>query len=95
MDQVLPTQPISNFRQSQTEILELLDDGPVVLTHHGTAAGVLLSVEQYNTMVKLIRRYDDMEIIRKRLREMDEDDGSWQNVEEFEQGLYKRGLSYA
>ncbi|MFN8495708.1 MAG: type II toxin-antitoxin system Phd/YefM family antitoxin [Caldilineaceae bacterium] len=92
MDQVLPTQPISNFRQSQSEILELLEQGPVVLTHHGTAAGVLLSVAQYNTMVKLIRRYDDMEIIRKRLHEMEVDAASWQSMEEFEQGLYKRGL---
>ena len=28
MEQVLPTEPMSKFRQSQSEILELLDDGP-------------------------------------------------------------------
>jgi prevent-host-death family protein len=95
MEQVLPTEPISKFRQSQNEILDMLGDGPVVLTHHGVSAGVLLSVTQYNSMVKLIRRYDDTEIILKRLREMDQDDSSWQTLEEFDAALRSRGLIYA
>lgn len=95
MDQVLPTQPISNFRQSQSEILDMLPQGPVVLTHHGVSAGVLLSVQQYNLMVRLIRRYDDTEIIRRRLKQMEEDAESWQTIEEFDEGLRRRGLLYA
>ena len=95
MELILPTEPISRFRQSQSDILELLDDGPVLLTHHGVSAGVLISVEQYNEMVKLIRRFDDIEIIRTRLHEMAEDDESRQSLEEFDQSLRMRGLLHA
>lgn len=94
LEQVLPTEPISKFRQSQNEILDMLDEGPVVLTHHGVSAGVLLSVAQYNSMVKLIRRYDDTEIILRRLKELDEKT-SWQTLEEFDAALRARGLLYA
>ena len=95
MEQVLPTEPMSKFRQSQSEILELLDDGPVVLTHHGVSAGVLISVEQYNEMVKLIRRFDDIEIIRTRLHEMAEDEEYRQSLDEFDESLRMRGLLHA
>lgn len=95
MEQVLPTEPISKFRQSQNEILDMLDEGPVVLTHHGVSAGVLLSVAQYNSMVKLIRRYDDTELILRRLKELDESETSWQTLEEFDAALRARGLLYA
>lgn len=92
MEQVLPTEPISRFRQSQTEILEMLDRGPVVLTHHGVSAGVLIAVDQYNEMVRLIRRFDDIEIIRKRLNELEHDTATRQSLDELDQNLKLRGL---
>ena len=51
IDKVLPTQPISKFRQSGNEILDELVHGPVVLTQHGIGAGVLMSIDLYNKMV--------------------------------------------
>ena len=43
--------PISELRQRQNKILQMLPDGPVVLTQHGRASVVLVSPEQWNQMV--------------------------------------------
>ena len=43
--------PISELRQQQNKILQMLSDGPVVLTQHGRASVVLVSPEQWNRMV--------------------------------------------
>jgi prevent-host-death family protein len=92
MDKVLPTQPISKFRQAGTEILEELVHGPVLLTQHGVGAGVLLSIELYNNMVSYIRSFSDTELLRRRLLEMDEDDQSYLTLNDFDEALKQRGL---
>lgn len=92
MDRALPTQPISRFRQSGNEILDELVHGPVLLTQHGVGAGVLLSVELYNRMVSYIRSFSDIELLRRRLLEMDEDGGSYLTLDEFDEVLKQRGL---
>ena len=45
---VLPTIPITDLRTKQGEILEHLQDSPVVLTHHGRGAAVLVSTAVWN-----------------------------------------------
>ena len=51
--------PISELRQRQTKILQMLSDGPVVLTQHGRASVVLVSPEQWNQMVNEIEDLQD------------------------------------
>jgi PHD/YefM family antitoxin component YafN of YafNO toxin-antitoxin module len=50
--------PISEMRQRQTEIIELLNRNTVVLTHHGKAAAVLVKPEAWN---RLLQRLEDKE----------------------------------
>ncbi|MEZ4678192.1 MAG: type II toxin-antitoxin system Phd/YefM family antitoxin [Caldilineaceae bacterium] len=92
IDRALPTQPISKFRQAGQEILDELDRGPVLLTQHGVAAGVLLSVDLYNSMVSYIRSFDDVELIRRRLLEMDVDERTYLSLEQLDQAMKQRGL---
>ena len=51
--------PISELRQQQNKILQMLSDGPVVLTQHGRASVVLVSPEQWNQMVIQIEDLQD------------------------------------
>jgi PHD/YefM family antitoxin component YafN of YafNO toxin-antitoxin module len=55
----LPTvRPISDVRTRQAEILEKIEEGPVILANRGHAAAVLLSLDAYNA---LIARLEDAE----------------------------------
>lgn len=51
--------PISELRQQQNKILQMLSDGPVVLTQHGRASVVLVSPEQWNQMVNQLEDLQD------------------------------------
>jgi prevent-host-death family protein len=51
--------PISELRQRQNKILQLLSDGPVVLTQHGRVSVVLVSPEQWNQMVNDLEDLQD------------------------------------
>lgn len=51
--------PISELRQQQNKILQMLSDGPVILTQHGRASVVLVSPEQWNQMVNQIEDLQD------------------------------------
>lgn len=48
MDKVMPTAPISDVHLRQKELLERLDDGPVVLMSRSQPAAILVSVEEWN-----------------------------------------------
>ena len=95
LDKVIETQPISNFRKSGPEILEAVDRGPVVVTQHGLAAAVLMSVEHYNDIVSYLRAFYDAELLRRRLTDMDRDEGEFVTFEEFSRRMRERGLVYA
>jgi prevent-host-death family protein len=60
--------PISELRQQQNKILQLLSDGPVVLTQHGRASVVLVSPELWNQMVNqvedLLDALDAVEVLQ-------------------------------
>ena len=45
---VLPTLPITDLRTKQPEVLDQLQQSPVVLTHRGHGAAVLVSPRQWN-----------------------------------------------
>ena len=53
---VLPTLPITELRTKQPEILNALKQSPMVLTHRGHSAAVLVSPEQWNAQQAEIRR---------------------------------------
>lgn len=91
MDLILTTRPISEFRQNQASIMEAMESGPVVLTQHGKDAAVIMTSEYYNTIIKLLRKYQGYENISRLLADTEEP-ASWINMEEFDDGLRKRGL---
>jgi len=43
--------PISELRLRQSEVLERLPEGPVVLTQRGRAAAVLVDPDQWNSLI--------------------------------------------
>src|SRR5436305_15309754 len=53
---VLPTLPITDLRTKQPEVLQHLQETPVVLTHRGHGAAVLVSPVQWNTQQAELRR---------------------------------------
>jgi prevent-host-death family protein len=52
--------PISELRLRQSEILEQVEQAPVVLTHHGKAAAVLVHPERWNHILQHIEHLDDL-----------------------------------
>lgn len=91
MDLIPTTRPISEFRQNQASIMEAMESGPVVLTQHGKDAAVIMTSEYYNMIIKLLRKYQGYESISRLLADMEEPTG-WIKIEEFDEGLRKRGL---
>lgn len=49
------TLPISDLRFKQTETLDELKAGPVLLTRQGKAAAMLVAPEQWNSLVETIK----------------------------------------
>lgn len=92
LDRVIPAHPISKFRKASNEILDDLVKGPVVVTHNGTDAGILLSVSLYNDLITYIRSFQDAEMLNRRLAEMQGGNTSFTSFEDFRDGLKKRDL---
>lgn len=92
LDKVLPTQPISGFRTSGGEILEEIQTSPVLLTQHGSGAGILMSIELYNNMVSYIRSFERIELMQRRLSEMEDESLTVVSFEYFCQQLKERDL---
>ena len=53
---VLPTLPITDLRTKQPEVLNHLHESPVVLTHRGHGAAVLVSPMQWNQQQAELQR---------------------------------------
>jgi antitoxin YefM len=54
--------PISEFRANATDILKKIQTTrrPIILTHHGRSAGVLLAVEDYEALLAKIEVLADL-----------------------------------
>ncbi len=52
----MPTLPVSDLRNKQAEIVEQLNETPVLLTRGGHGAGVLVHPDKWNQMVREIAR---------------------------------------
>jgi len=59
MQAVMQTIPISDLRFHQAEVLDQLQERPVVLTRQGRAAAVLVSPEEWNGMVQQLEEFED------------------------------------
>lgn len=53
---VLPTLPITDLRTKQPEVLNHLHQSPIVLTHRGHGAAVLVSPTEWNRQQAEIQR---------------------------------------
>lgn len=53
---VLPTLPITDLRTKQPEVMNQLQQSPVVLTHRGHGAAVLVSPAYWNSQQAELRR---------------------------------------
>lgn len=51
--------PISQLRLKQSEVLNRLSEGPVILTQHGQGAAVLVGLEQWNRMIETLEDFQD------------------------------------
>jgi prevent-host-death family protein len=56
MSIILPTLPITDLRTKQPDVLNQLQQSPVVLTHRGHGAAVLVSPEQWNNQQRELQR---------------------------------------
>ena len=57
MHKMPPTVPISNLRNDQDEILQIMDEQPVMLTQRGKARAALVNIEQWNDIMDLLEMY--------------------------------------
>jgi prevent-host-death family protein len=73
MNRVPDLVPISEMRTNQTEILEKLKQGPIVLTHHSKAAAVLVDPAQWNRLLDELEDIRDINEIRQQESEEAQD----------------------
>ena len=52
----MPTMPVSDLRNRQAEIVQQLDETPVLLTRGGHGAGVLVHPDKWNQMTRELAR---------------------------------------
>ena len=63
--QVMPhTVPISDIKNKPTEVLELVEKGPVILTTRGSGVAVVASINEWNTMALRLARLERLMRLR-------------------------------
>ena len=63
--QVMPnTVPISDIKNKPTEVLELVEKGPVILTTRGSGVAVVTSINEWNTMAQRLARLERLMRLR-------------------------------
>ncbi len=67
----MPTFPASSMRREQGEIFRQLEKSPILFTHHGSAAGVLVHPDLWNRLIELLEDKDDTAVAQERLLEED------------------------
>ena len=75
--------PISQLRLKQSEVLNRLAEGPVILTQHGQGSAVLVSIEQWNRMIETLEDFQDAldaALIQQKIATGEEDVLEWDQV---------------
>lgn len=63
--QVMPNAvPISDIKNKPTEVLELVEKGPVILTTRGSGVAVVASINEWNTMAQRLARLERLMRLR-------------------------------
>jgi len=63
--QVMPhAVPISDIKNKPTEVLELVEKGPVILTTRGSGVAVVTSINEWNTMAQRLARLERLMRLR-------------------------------
>ena len=88
----MPTRPVSDLRLHRTEVLASLDETPIMLTHRGQGAGILVHPKAWNALIDEIDRY------RRQRRERHDrasariDAGDYLTLDQIKAELRQRGL---
>lgn len=61
------TEPISNFENEQTVILQRIKSGPVVLMQYDKPLAVLVDPERWNRLLRRVQGFERSEMIRQRV----------------------------
>jgi PHD/YefM family antitoxin component YafN of YafNO toxin-antitoxin module len=88
----MPTRPVSDLRLHQTEVLADLDDTPILLTHRGQGAGILVHPKVWNALVDEIGRYRRQRRERHNQASARIDAGDYLTLDEAKSELQRRGL---
>ncbi len=83
MQAVMQTLPISDLRFRQAEVLDHLQESPVVLTRQGRAAAVLVAPDEWNAIVCQLEDFEDaLAVMQARLEILagDEELLDWETV---------------
>ncbi len=81
----MPTIPVSDLRNKQSETLDQLGETPVMLTRGGHSAGVLVHPDTWNLLVNEVARLRRMVRADQIVAEMKA--GSYLTQEEFEKAM--------
>lgn len=88
----MPTRPVSDLRLHQSEVLAELDETPILLTHRGQGAGILVHPKAWNALI------DEIDRARRQRRERHNrasariDAGDYLTLDEVKAKLQERGL---
>ena len=88
----MPTLPVSDLRTRQAEILSRLRETPILLTHRGESAGILVHPDVWNDLVDFLDDYEDALIAVQRAEEAKDDPQVMQPLAALRRRLQVDGL---
>jgi PHD/YefM family antitoxin component YafN of YafNO toxin-antitoxin module len=83
---------VSELRLRQKEILEQLEDSPIVLAHRNRALAVLVPVDLWNSLLEELSDLRDAQIADERLAEARGDPSALRSLEEVRAELTEADL---
>lgn len=84
--------PISEIRQRQIEILQMIGRGPVTLTQRGRAVAVMVNPEQWNDLIDELEDLRDSLDAIESLAEIEQDPGTVRPLSEARREFVEKGL---
>lgn len=90
-DPIPQTVPISELRRQQDKILQMAENAPVVLMSRSEPAGVLISPNTWNELVKRLRHLEALQKAQKAVAQNDANQ-SWVSSAEMRTRMKERGV---
>ena len=81
MERIPQIEPISKMKHSYNEVLQRLEDGPVVLTQHGRAAAVVVDPAQWNAAIEEREELLDVIAALKAEAALSQGKAEWEDVD--------------